>query len=201
VPTTKTKSKSSSHQISNAPAIAGGIIGGAAAISFVIGIVVFVQRRRRQIRPRSMLSDSPEDASQVIMTPFNPIASDAAQGSGVSGGCEAEMADVHGLFSIPPPVLSRPVAPVPVGLSSKELARLRAEALSFEQSHNPSTSDVDVSQPTSPSAVNESSGATSSYDPRRLQSEVESLRREMERMRTEGLVVTGAPPSYTEGDR
>lgn len=135
------------------------------------------------------------------MTPFNSIPSEAAQGSGVSGEREAEMVAVHGLFSTPPPVLSRSVAPVPVGLSGKELARLRAEALSFEQSHNPSTSDVNVSQPTSPSPVNESGGATSSYDPRRLQSEVESLRREMERMRTEGLAVTGAPPSYTEGDR
>ena len=47
----------------------------------------------------------------------------------------------------------------------------------------------------------EPSGTTSTYDPRRLHSEVENLRREMERLRThtEGLVI-GAPPSYTEGD-
>jgi hypothetical protein len=196
VPTTKYKS---SHK-SNAPAIAGGIIGGAAAISLVIGIVVFVQRRQRPIRPISMLSDSLEDTPQVITAPFNPIPSETTQDSGVSGEREAEMVAIHGLSSTSPFVLSRPVAPIPVGLSGKELARLRTEALSSERSHNPSTSDLNVSQPTSsPSVANESSGAASSYDPRRLQSEVESLRREMERMRTEGLVVTGAPPSYTEG--
>ena len=200
MPTTKSKL---SHQKSNGPAIAGSIIGGAVAISLVIGIVVFVQRRRRrQIRPRSILSDSLEDTPQVIATPFNLIPSETTQDSGVSGEREAEMVAIHGLSSTPPFVLSRPVAPIPVGLSGKELARLRSEALSSERPHHPSTSDLNVSQPTSsPSAANESSGATSSYDPRRLQSEVESLRREMERMRTEGLVLTGAPPSYTEGDR
>ena len=51
----------------------------------------------------------------------------------------------------------------------------------------------------SPNGVNDPSGATSSYDPLRLQSEVESLRREMEVLRTAGMA-TGAPPSYTEGD-
>ena len=175
----------------------------------MIGIVVFVRRRRRRPRPRSILSDSSGDVSQVITTPFNPIPSEATLDSGsrvaqqplLPGDHEAEMVALHGLSSTLPAVVprSQPVAPVPVGLSGKELARLRAEALSSEQSQNPSTSNLSQST-SSPNAVNESSGATSSYDPRRLQSEVDSLRREMERLRTEGLVVTGAPPSYTEGD-
>ena len=116
---------------------------------------------------------------------------------------EAEMT-LRSLSSAPPGVvpLSRPVEPVPVGLSDKDLARLRAEGPSSEQLLYPSTSELNVSQSTfSLDAVNESGGATSSYDSRRLQSEVESLRREMDRLRTEGVVVTGAPPSYTEGDR
>jgi hypothetical protein len=48
-------------------------------------------------------------------------------------------------------------------------------------------------------AVTESGEATSPYDTRRLHSEVESLRREMEQLRTEGLIIE-APPSHTEGD-
>jgi hypothetical protein len=204
-----TKKDSSPHTKSNTAAIVGGIIGGAAAICSVIGIVVFVRRRRRRPRPRSVLSHSSEDVSQVIMTPFNPIPSEATLDAGtwaaqqplLPGDREAEMVALYGLSSTLPAVVqrSRPVAPAPVGLSGKELARLRAETLSSEQSQNPSTSNVSQST-SSPNAVDESSGATSSYDPRRLQSEVESLRREMDRLRTEGLVVTGAPPSYTEGD-
>jgi hypothetical protein len=117
---------------------------------------------------------------------------------------EAEMGALHGQSPAPLTVLppSRQVAPIPVGLSDKEIARLRAEALNSEsqQSHNDPTPNVSLS--TSSSDVEtEPTGATSTYDPRRLQSEVESLRREMEQLRThtEGLVV-GAPPSYTEGD-
>ena len=37
-------------------------------------------------------------------------------------------------------------------------------------------------------------------DTQRLHSEVESLRREMERLRAQGLIIE-APPSYTDGDR
>ena len=88
------------------------------------------------------------------------------------------------------------MGPVPVGLSAKDLARLRTEALSSEQSLDPATSNVP--QSTSSPNVNESGGATSSSDSRRLQSEVDSLWREMERLRTLGLA-SGAPPSYTEG--
>jgi hypothetical protein len=107
----------------------------------------------------------------------------------------------------PPTVLHpfpQPVVPVPVGLSDKEIARLRAQTLGSQQSQTRST--LNVSQPASANAATGSGEASSSYDPRRLHSEVESLRREMERLReterlrAEGLV-TEAPPSYTEGDR
>ncbi|KAF8480056.1 hypothetical protein DFH94DRAFT_692413 [Russula ochroleuca] len=200
------KTRSSSHKKSNTPAIAGGIIGGAAAaICTVIGIVSFVRRRQR--RGRSTLSNSVKDGSQVIVTPFNPI-SDAALDSGtrmemeplVSEDPEAEMVALHGQSSTPPTELPRPppVALIPAGLSSKEIARIRTElrrdALISQQSHNSLASN---SQSTSTPVV--PTGETpSSYDPRRLHSEVESLRREMERLRTEGLVVE-APPSYTTG--
>ena len=108
----------------------------------------------------------------------------------------------------PPNVLprSRPPAPVPTGLSSKELARLRAEALtggSPQQSRNGPSANVSHSEsPSSPEdAVIESGEATPSLDTRRLHSEFESLlRRQMERLRARRPTAE-APPSYHTEDR
>ena len=121
---------------------------------------------------------------------------------------EGEMVALHHLSSgsSPPAAVlrSRPAEPVPASLSGKELARLRAEALasgSQQQFRNlpiPIVSQQSTSSPAS--AVTESGEAGSSFDPQRLQSEVESLRREMERLRGEGVIME-APPSYTDGDR
>jgi hypothetical protein len=106
--------------------------------------------------------------------------------------------------SSPPTVhaRSRPSAPVPAGLSKKEVARLRAEALargSHRRSRNGLSPNVSHSESTSSSAnaVTGSGEANSSLDTRRLHSEVESLRREMERFRAEGAIIE-APPGYTE---
>jgi hypothetical protein len=182
----------------------------------VIGIVVFVQRRRKRARRRRIFSFSTDfvDAGPLTnVTPFDPNSFEATQDSGdstdqrsfVTEDPDAEMVALQllSLSSTPPAVLprSRTVAPIPVGLTSKEIARLRAEALSSQQSHNHSTSNLSRST-SSPNPVTEtSSGATSSHNNRRLHTEVESLvRREMERLRTQGLVLE-APPSYTEGGR
>jgi cell division protein FtsW (lipid II flippase) len=110
---TVTKKESTSHTKLSTPAIVGGAIGGTAAICSVIGIIVFVQRRRRQ--RRAVFSDSMKDASQVMTTSFNPIPSDAALGSGTwagqqplgSEGPEAKMVALLGLSSTPPTVLPR----------------------------------------------------------------------------------------------
>jgi hypothetical protein len=147
---------------------------------------------------------------QLMVTPFDPNSSEATQDSEISaeqqplviGDPEAEMVALQQLSSSPPALLplSRPVAPVPVSLSDKELARLRTEALSYPQPRHLGVSTSNVSQSmSSPNAITESGEAMSPYDTRRLHSEVESLRREMERLRAEGLV-TAAPPSYSEGD-
>lgn len=151
----------------------------------------------------------------LIVTPFDPNSSEVTQDSGIRaeqqplviGEPEAEMVALQRLSSSPASPLailplSPPVAPIPVGLSAKELARLRTEALSFPQSPHPgvSTSTSNASQSlSSPNVTPEPGEAISPYDTRRLHSEVESLRREMERLRAEGLVIA-APPSYTEGD-
>jgi len=178
----------------------------------VIGIVTLIQRRRkrRRSRPSPILSssnDSWDAGLQMIVTPFNPDSLEPTQGSGilveqqplVSGNTEAEMVTPHHLSSSSPNrlPLSRPGTPVLVGLSDKEIARLRAENLRSQQSHNHSTSNETRAR-FSPSIVTESGGATSPYDTQRLHSDVQSLRREIERLRAEGLI-TSAPPSYTEG--
>jgi hypothetical protein len=164
-------------------------------------------------------SNSIEADPHVIVTPFDPnsySSEEITQGSRNSAraeqqpliatdGPEGEMVALHHLSptSTPPNVLarSRPAGPVPAGLSSKEVARLRAEARargSPQQPHNGSSPNVSHSESTSSAenAVTESGEATSSFDTRRLHSEVESLRREMERLRAEGVVIE-APPGYS----
>ena len=157
----------------------------------------------------SFSTDSVDGGPLENVTPFDPNSFEATQDSGIStdqrplGTEDPEMVALHHLSPTPPVVLprSRPVAPIPPGLTGKEIARLRAEALSSQQSDNRSTSNVSQSTSSPNTVTDSSSGATSSYNTRRLHTEVESLvRQEMERLRTEGLVLE-APPSYTEGDR
>lgn len=200
-------------------AIVGSIIGGITAIFAVIGIVVFARRQRRwnpkRNRLRSILyfsTDSIQAGRRMIVTPFDPNLPEATHDTGITtqqqppitDGPGAETVALRHLSSASPTPLpiSRPVTLVPVGLSDKELARLRAEILTSQQPDNLNLRDStpNVSQSaSSPIAVTETSGAVSPYDSRRLHSEVESLRREMERLRAEGLVVA-APPSYSEGN-
>jgi hypothetical protein len=158
----------------------------------VITITTFVRRRRRRAGPRSYSYEAEQDsnifAEQELLVTEEP---------------DAEMVALNHLSStLPTPLpFPQPETPVPVGLSNKEIARLRAEGFNSQQSRNLGVSSSDVIQSTSTSnAVPESREAP--YYPRRLQSEVEALvRREMERLHAEGLA-TGAPPSYssTGGD-
>ena len=214
--TPKTK-PSSKKRNWNMGTIVGSTIGGVAAIFVVIGIVAFLKRRRmlRRSRPRSIFStDSMDAGPQMIVSPFDPNSFDqhseilAEQQPLRIGEPEAAMFVHHRLSSSLPAVLPlpQPVAPVPVGLTDKEMARLRSEAFSSPEPHDfhVSALAVNMSEPTSTSesplnAVTES--GESLYDPRRLHLEFESLRREVERLRADGLpTAVTAPPSYAEGD-
>ena len=197
---------STSHRKRNTSAIVGGVVGGVAAVFAVIGIATFVRRRRRWARPKSIFSDFRATGPELIVTPFDPFSYEALHDSRILAEqqptvTEAEMIALHHRSSTPRTALALPQSgtPVPVGLSDKEIARLRAEGFNSQQSHNPEVSSSNVLQSTSlPNAVPESREAP--YDPRRLHSEVETLiRREMERLHAEGLVIA-APPSYAEGD-
>ena len=312
--------------------IIGVVIGCVSAVFSVIAITTFVRRRRRRDRPRSIVTlstDFREAGPELTVTPFDLYGYEAFQDSRmlaeqqplVTEGPEAEMLAFHRQSSTPLVAipLPQPGAPVPVGLSDKEIARLRAEGNNSHQSRNlgassrnvpeadlvalhrlsstplaaiplpqpgtrvpigltdkeiarlraegidthqsrnlgasssnvpeadvialhrqsttplaaiplpqPGTrvpvglSDKEIarlraegnSQPSpnlgvSSSNVLQSTSALNPvpefreapYDPRRLHSEVESLvRREMERLHAEGLVIGAPPPSYTTGD-
>jgi len=141
------------------------------------------------------------------VTPFDPYSPEAAQHSRnleeqqplVTEEPEAEMV-AHRLSSTPLP-LPQPGTPVLVGLTDKELARLRAEGFNSQESRNLGVSSANVLESTTPSSLNAVPESREvPFNPLRLHSEVESLvRREMERLHAEGLVVE-APPSYREGD-
>jgi hypothetical protein len=210
-------------------------MGGAGAILAVIGIVAFVQRQRRRKPKRNIPRSIPTNSIQAprtIVTPFDPNIPEATQDSGITTGQQPLVTEEPGAEavalsrpssrpvapdpvglsdkelarlrreSLPPnlPPISQSVAPIPVGLSGKELARLRRVPLTSQQPNNPRGSTSNVSRTTPfPTAIAETGGAAFPSDTRRLHSEVESLRREMEQLRAEGLVIT-APPSYTEGN-
>jgi hypothetical protein len=194
-------------------AVIGGVIGGVAAVVTVTSITAFVRRRRRwrRSRPKSVLTFSTDsrEAGELIVTPFDPYSYEAAQDARilteqhplVAGEPEPEVVALHRLLSTSytPFPLQQPGTSVPVGLTDKEIARLRAEGFNPQQYHDLGVSSSNVLQSTSsPNAVPEPHETP--YNPQRLHSEVESLvRREMERLHAEGLVV-GAPPSYREGD-
>jgi hypothetical protein len=179
----------------------GGTIGGVVVVGAIfVGTVTFVQRRWRRKRsskprPRSLLSlsnDSMDSRPQMITTPFDPNSSEETQDSGFSAGQqslaigdpEAERAALHRrsfyLTAVSP--LFPPEGSVPVGLSGKELARLRAEAPSSPLPDNVRVSTSNPSLSTSsPTVVTESGGLTTLlHHTRRLHLDVESLRYEME---------------------
>jgi hypothetical protein len=170
-------------------------VGGVAAVLLGIGATIFVRRRKSA---RSNISTSFGEASTPeTITPFNPSPLDTTQQGPDSWvrqqhlllqHPEGRMAfDPHSLSSIPASARPRPrpVAPVPPGLSSKELARLRTEAW---QTYAQNSSDTTQSSST-PSVFTEN-GETSTSDPRRLQSEVDMQQLHIVRFEP-------PPPSYS----
>ncbi len=199
--TSKATTTSSSKATSHTGAYAGGIAGGVAALILVIGTIAFVRRRRRQVRFHESAGSSfsgagVEESPQMTVTPFNLTLAGAApleaesrmdwqqQQSGPVGTAGDGPSSA---FELPLPP-SQSAALVPVGLTSKELARLRSAATRSPLAHpRPSSSG---------SSTTEQSMATPPPDTRRLQTEMETLRREMQELRAERFE---APPSYGTG--
>lgn len=131
--------------------IVGAVLGSLAILFTVIAAIVFMWRRHRRKNRQSVVSSfadaSSETNSQMRVTPFiltpprttwwehgrrvvfrdsQSRTPDPVQVSGA--------ANVHGSHPAPPPQAQRLSSPslasVPIGLSAKELARLRARTLS-----------------------------------------------------------------------
>jgi hypothetical protein len=194
--TTSSSSKATSHT----GAIAGGVAGGVAVLILAVGALAFVRRRRRQADFRKSAGSSfsgiaIEAHPQMTVTPFDPTLTDAVPlqtGSQIWSGSDGPASPSEPLLT---PAQS--AAFIPAGLSSKELARLRSEGmLSLPTTHPRST--LSWSQPTYPPtiSVTEGSAVTPIPETQRLQTEVESLRREMQELRAERFE---APPSYGDG--
>ena len=187
----KPKSQSQSQSQSHIDAIAGGAVGGVLAIG---AITLVVRRRRRRSRRRRSLfkRDVVDPGLPVTMTPFKPTPTGAAEPETApqtnwqqqrTEAVEPEIVPlVHALTPLDLPM------PFPVGLSGKELARLRAES-----SHSPLTSPDALPSGPLLTATAERKPDTSSSEARRLQSEVESLRREVQQIRAE---IFESPPGY-----
>ena len=149
--TTGASSKSHLH----AGAIAGGTIGVAASLA--IGAALLARNRSRRRKPSFVKPDS-----SMTVTPFNLTLLHASTPSDSPA---------------PSSRVASPPLPPPVGLSSKELARLRQDG------SRPQSTDA---LPSGPLPSNTERGvATSSSEALRLQSEVESLGREMQQLRAE----------------
>ncbi|KAI9464135.1 hypothetical protein BJY52DRAFT_888853 [Lactarius psammicola] len=198
---TGTSSRSKSH----IGAIVGGAIGGVAAL-LAIGAIALVARgrRRRRRRPKSIGSSSERDVIgpelPMIVTPFDPTLAAAAEletGSQTNWrqrwtGHEPEIVPlIHASTSSDSPVPSLRTVPIPIGLSGKELARLR------EDNSRSQSTDALPFGPSS-TAIAEQDAVTSSSEAQaqRFQLEVESLRREMQELRAERFE---APPGYEDG--
>ena len=190
---TSSKPNSQSQSQSHIDAIAGGAVGGVLAIG---AITLVVRRRRRRSRRRRSLfkRDVVDSGLPVTVTPLKPTPTGAAEPETApqtnwqqprTEAVEPEIVPlVHALTPLDLPMPSS----FPVGLSGKELARLRAES-----SHSPLTSPDALPSGPLLTATTERNADTSSSEARRLQSEVESLRREMQQIRAE---IFESPPGY-----
>jgi hypothetical protein len=187
---------------SHAGVIAGGTIGGVSAFLAIGAITLLVQRRRKRSYRRQSIASSFETNTiapnwPTTVTPFNQaLIGVAGLETGSQMNSQRHLADPVRPEGIPlarAPPLNSPmsfpgVVSFPVGLSSKELARLRAEN-SRSQSNGPWLSGPTLA------ATTELSGATSSLEAQRLRSEVEYLRNEMQQLRVER---PEAPPDYED---
>ena len=155
-----------------------------------------MRRRRRQDVLRKSASSSTSGTGvgsrpPTTVTPFNlTLAGVAPLEAGSPIGTTGD-----GRFSTSVPALSpaQNAASFPAGLTSKELARLRSVPMLSPTSH-PQSGSQSTYLPTI--SISDQSTVTPTPDTQRLQTEVETLRREMQELRA---ATFEAPPSYGDG--
>ena len=193
-----TSSKATSHT----GAISGGIAGGVATLILMVGTIAFVQRRRRLDHIQNSAGSSftgttdSEALPQTTVMPFNLTPDGWAP---LEVGSQVRTTNDGPLTFEPlPPLPAHCAAPVPVGLSGKELALLRSATV-LSPPTPPRTSSSGF-QPNYPPAVDATEGITLTPTPEAQrppwhpwQMAVESLQREVQELRAERFE---GPPSY-----
>ena len=127
---TPPKSKPKSHK----GAVTRGVIGGAVALLTVGAIALVALHRRKQRHGPTSVGDSSsrestDQGTQVTVTPFNPTVLTPTE---LATGTQMNFHQWSFSRPFPPrdsPLSLRRIVSVPVGLSGKELARLRSNRL------------------------------------------------------------------------
>jgi len=206
---TSTALPKASHFTTEARAIIGGTIIG---LLLVVGIVAFIlwHRRRRHIRVISAPSSAAmRSVSGIGLSPFILTHPDATHGDQVSwvglqqpqyGSPETAGANAGADGPSSSSTHSRLFPFVPIGLSAKMLARMRAETLRPQLPDSPPTLDVSGSRSPSPSVpAIERRAATSPPMFRTVQAQFDRVWREIQQLRVE-MSNSEAPPSYAVGN-
>ncbi|KAH9079603.1 hypothetical protein EDB83DRAFT_1292614 [Lactarius deliciosus] len=180
-----------------------GVLSGVAALLVIVAITLVVWRRRRQRHRRTFIGPSSFEevmGTQVTVTPFNPTGSTLTEVAPLDAGPRTvpQQWSVHRSSPSEDPLLPlRGMVSVPVGLSSKELARLRSvvnESRSQPMDGRPSNSPLTTT--TDRDALGDVAGAATSSSEARILSEVNILRDEIQRLHAE---ISEPPPSYASG--
>ncbi|KAH9066439.1 hypothetical protein EDB87DRAFT_1828453 [Lactarius vividus] len=200
--TTETSSKSHTGVVSRRTI--RGILSGVAALLVIMAITLVVWRRRRQRHRRTFAGPSSFEGvmsqeTQLIVTPFSPTGSTLTEVAPLDAGPRTDSQQwlVNRSSSEDPQPPLRGVVSVPVGLSSKELARLRSvvnESRSQPTDGRPSNSPLSAT--TNRDALGGAAGAATSSSEARILSEVNILRDEIRRLHAE---ISEPPPSYASG--
>ena len=158
-----------------------------------------------------------ETGSRVEVTPFVSSRPEMTRRDSVAGtvwqqpqsGLPATVAmgaDGHDPYSSPAGLHSQLLASLPVGLSDKELARMRVENTHSRPAINTTAmalpGDANESQSPSLLATTTERREMPTSQPlfRTLQSQVDRIWREITQLRAERLGGSEAPPSYAEND-
>jgi len=166
--------------------VVGGVIGGVAVLLALGTITLVVRRRRRQSQERT----------SVIVTPLGPTESAYTEAVGPQTDRQQEMVPF-----IPDNSqrLSSGVVSIPVGLTGKELARLRSNGLrSGPMDRQPSDLSSDAT-PDTDARGSVAAETTPLPEDQRLWSEVDRLRHEIQQLRA-ARERSDAPPTYDSGE-
>ena len=207
VPTVTAKATASSKATSShTGAVVGGTIAGAAAVILAIGAMIAFARRRR--RRRQKHDESPHMQRNAVDPSFSNALIVRAGGAVTPFDTQMDQQRVVPLNTAspsppPPPLLqsSSSSSPphIPIGLSGKELARLRSGA-GLLPTEPPTAAAAAGSSPSDSQPASLPIVVTAEEPP---QSEVEYLRREVQQLRAQQIRAEGfeAPPSYVSPSR